>query len=247
MREYVWLNDEPLALLENGQVYYYTNDHLGSAQVLTNQAGEVVWLGHYSPFGQVTVDPASTVGNNLRFDGQYFDAETGLHYNWHRYYDPLTGRYLTPDPIGLEGGINLFVYAGNNPLRFVDPEGLFNNPIAFWYNIYRAAHEQRIWGHQNFPGTGESISSMRHCVVSCMLASEYGVAEARVAGFVNELQGVALHDIPNLRSRINRTTPWAFQFRDIASNECGFACSEKIQCREPKEEVRDACIECCSR
>ncbi len=84
----------------------------------------MVWLGHYSPFGQVTVDPASTVGNNLRFAGQYNDAETGLHYNWHRYYDPITGRYLTPDPIGLDGGINLYVYAGNNPLRFVDPEGL---------------------------------------------------------------------------------------------------------------------------
>jgi len=88
-----------------------------SAQVLTNQAGEVVWLGHYAPFGQV-------IGNNVRFAEQYYDAETGLHYNWHRYYDPLTGRYLTPDPIGLEGGINLYVYAGNNPLRFVDPEGL---------------------------------------------------------------------------------------------------------------------------
>jgi RHS repeat-associated protein len=61
----------------------------------------------------------------LRFPGQYFDEETRLHYNWHRYYDPSTGRYLTPDPIGLGGGINPYVYVQNDPVNLVDPEGLF--------------------------------------------------------------------------------------------------------------------------
>ena len=56
--------------------------------------------------------------------GQYYDAETGLHYNWHRYYDPETGRYLTPDPIGLAGGINPFLYAEANPINNIDPLGL---------------------------------------------------------------------------------------------------------------------------
>jgi RHS repeat-associated protein len=58
------------------------------------------------------------------YPGQYFDAETGLHYNYHRYYDPGTGRYLTPDPIGQAGGINLYPYSNNNPVNWVDPLGL---------------------------------------------------------------------------------------------------------------------------
>ncbi|CAB1070792.1 Rhs-family protein, partial [Olavius algarvensis Delta 1 endosymbiont] len=63
-------------------------------------AGEVVWTAEYEPFGAVDVGSRSGFANNFRFSGQYFDTESGLHYNWHRYYDPKTGRYLTPDPIG---------------------------------------------------------------------------------------------------------------------------------------------------
>ena len=59
----------------------------------------------------------------MSFPGQYYDSETGLHYNYFRYYNPQTGRYITPDPIGLQGGINLWPYAQGNPLKFIDPYG----------------------------------------------------------------------------------------------------------------------------
>ena len=77
----------------------------------------------FRSFGRTQVQ-LGTVQNNLRFPGQYFDAETELHYNWNRFYDPETGRYLSPDPIGLGGGSNLYAYAENDPVNWIDPNGL---------------------------------------------------------------------------------------------------------------------------
>ena len=134
LREYVWLGQEPVALREyelRPGLYYYINDHLGTPQRLITGEGTVVWQAAALPFGRTQVQ-LGTVQNNLRFPGQYFDAETGLHYNWNRYYDPETGRYLSPDPIGLDGGLNLYAYVENDPVNLVDPEGLaaMLNPYA---------------------------------------------------------------------------------------------------------------------
>jgi len=74
--------------------------------------------------------------------GQYFDAETGLHHNYHRYYDPKTGRYITPDPIGLAGGINLYAYTENNPINEIDPFGL--NPVGNFLLKLTKAGSQKI-------------------------------------------------------------------------------------------------------
>jgi len=115
----------PASGTQTAATYYtYQNDHLGTPMKLLNQSGVTVWSATYDAFGRATVDPASTVSNNFRYPGQYYDAETGLHYNWNRYYDPATGRYSTSDPIGLWGGINTYTYVFSNPLKWTDAMGL---------------------------------------------------------------------------------------------------------------------------
>ena len=106
---------------------YYHNDHLGTPLRITDQAGNLIWAADYDPFGKATLqtaaDPALAITSNLRYPGQYFDAETGLHYNDRRYYDPDTGRYLTRDPLGFGGGANPYLYAKHSPVNFSDPTG----------------------------------------------------------------------------------------------------------------------------
>jgi RHS repeat-associated protein len=104
-------------------LYYFHNDHLGTPRVLTDDNQNVVWAASYTPFGEATVTTA-IVTQNLRFPGQYFDQETGLHYNYFRYYDPSTGRYITSDRIGLSDGPNTYAYAYQNPMAVYDPDGL---------------------------------------------------------------------------------------------------------------------------
>jgi RHS repeat-associated protein len=125
MASYIYAGTNRLAMVKpDGSIYYYHNDHLGTPLAMTDSGGNTVWKVAYDPFGKAQVDSASTVINNFRFPGQYYDEETGLHYNWHRYYDPGSGRYLTADPIGMIEESNLYVYVKNNPNTFIDPKGL---------------------------------------------------------------------------------------------------------------------------
>ncbi|WP_308908730.1 RHS repeat-associated core domain-containing protein [Pseudomonas canadensis] len=133
-RSYLYEPDSfrPLALLEGfgpkeTKAYHYQLDHLGTPQELTDPNGEIVWSAHYRAYGEISRLDIGKVDNPLRFQGQYFDQESGLHYNRHRYYNPDIGRYLTPDPVKLAGGINAYQYAPN-PTGWVDPLGLSSCP-----------------------------------------------------------------------------------------------------------------------
>jgi RHS repeat-associated protein len=113
---------------EHVDLRFIHNDHLGTPQVVTDESGQTIWSATYLPFGEATVDEdpdgdSSNYNFNIRFPGQYYDAESGLHYNYYRTYDPSIGRYLESDPIGLLGGLNTFAYVHANPLKFVDPFG----------------------------------------------------------------------------------------------------------------------------
>ena len=114
------------AAASGAPLYFVHAGHLGTPQKLTDAAGAIAWDGVFAPFGE-THAVTGTLAQNLRFPGQYADSESGLSYNWRRYYDPATGRYLQSDPIGLAGGINSYAYVENNPLTNIDPEGLLNS------------------------------------------------------------------------------------------------------------------------
>ncbi|WP_228488200.1 polymorphic toxin type 37 domain-containing protein [Caenimonas koreensis] len=134
----------PIGFYRNGKFFAVHTDHLGTPRLVTDEAKKPVWQLPYSAFGnnkptgvlQATLKPVQALTNqpvllkataavefNLRFPGQYFDAESNLNYNYFRTYAPGNGRYTQPDPIGLDGGENRFGYVGGNPLSYVDPSG----------------------------------------------------------------------------------------------------------------------------
>ncbi|MCA8341231.1 RHS domain-containing protein [Burkholderia cepacia] len=138
-------------------VYYFHNDVSGLPEELTDAGGDLVWQARYKvwgnavqeewvarkplqstpSWGEMLAGPSTSAGmprpQNLRFQGQYLDRETGLHYNTFRYYDPDVGRFINQDPIGLMGGPNLYRYAPN-PVSWIDPWGLTGDDITTLYH-----------------------------------------------------------------------------------------------------------------
>ena len=131
IRRYAYLPDTfaPVQMEDATGVYDVHADHLDTPKFLTDAGQRIVWKAEHLAYGATVPDEdpdgdGTKVAFHFRFPGQYYDQETGLHYNYFRYYDPNTGRYITEDPIGLIGGINLYRYAYSNPIALSDVLGL---------------------------------------------------------------------------------------------------------------------------
>jgi len=153
LKEYVWDDDgRPVAQFAAGVITYLHADHLSTPRFGTDATRAVVWQWGDQTFG--TGPPSGSVTVNLRYAGQYFDQETGLFQNWHRTYDPESGRYLESDPLGISAGLNTFGYVGGNPLRFTDREGLAIDilpDIGFiGYDLYRIVKDNLLGSCGNF-------------------------------------------------------------------------------------------------
>lgn len=127
--EYVYLGDRPVARLRHAAstgpvIDYLHTDQRNAVDAVTDERGAPVWEARLGAYGGLRMLRGQAAAMPLRLSGQYADAETGLHYNVHRYYDPQRGRYLQPDPLGIGAGLNTYAYANGKPLFASDPLGL---------------------------------------------------------------------------------------------------------------------------
>ncbi len=168
--------DEHLAMVRvaDNTYHYYHADGLGSIVAITDKNQQVVESYSYSAFG-VVQEQGNGIANPYRFTGREWDPDAGLYYYRARYYDPKTGRFISEDPIGFAGGINLYRYVGNNPVNFKDPLGLSDMNDLFglgtsiaglannFANLPKSAASAAIWGVDMITNQVGIISSALPC------------------------------------------------------------------------------------
>ena len=189
IREYVYLNGQPLAQIDAGSPEtetYLHPDQLGTPKFGTDSGGTQVWSWAPDAFGIGT--PSGSVTVNLRMPGQYYDAESDIFYNWNRYYNPEIGRYVSSDPIGLAGGINTFLYATANPLLLSDPDGL----LPKWVQDKLSPQDRKNLANNLNEFTGNIFTEEELEELTQFALDTLGLLEARK--FVNVWTGEQLCD-----------------------------------------------------
>ena len=168
---------------------YFHSDQIGTLLEMTDREGQIVWQATYKAWGTIERLTVDDVEQNLRFQGQYFDEETGLHYNTFRYYDPEVERFVTQDPIGLDGGYNLYKYAPD-PIGWIDPLGLCSKALS---------------SNMTKGGTPRPANSAAHHIVgdTAKLAAPARAVLAKHDIHVDDaVNGVFLPNLNNVDSRV---------------------------------------------
>jgi RHS repeat-associated protein len=123
--EHIYMGNMPIGVFKDNQIHFVITDEMETPRAIVNQNGSEVWKWDNTDiYGSNEAVSNNNFTYNLRFAGQYFDNENGLHYNFNRTYDPQTGRYMQSDPIGLSGGDHTYNYVNGNPLNMTDTDGL---------------------------------------------------------------------------------------------------------------------------
>ena len=232
---------EPVYLPER-KIHLYHCDHRGLPLALISEDGNTAWSAEYDEWGnQLNEENPHHLHQPYRMPGQQYDKESGLYYNRHRYYDPLQGRYITPDPIGLRGGWNMYQYP-LNPIQVIDPMGLdaienmtsggliyavsgvpgliaansiTNSAYQFGYDM-----DAIVGGAHN-----GAADAMRHCYLMCRMTKTFGSTIADVIGKNHEAAGD------------RQGQPAKERIMDLKNNTVGIACGDfSAKCS-------DACIE----
>jgi RHS repeat-associated protein len=180
-------------------VYFVRVDHIGRPVFATDAAGAKVWTASYSPFGEVHASTGTPIA--LRFPGQWFQSESGLHQNWMRDYDPTTGRYLQADPLGLVDGASVYGYVKQNPGRWIDPRGergvsgtalggsfgIVTPPVGLSLNTDPRLSPMASWPQYNPIYAPPPEPANQDCKPgTCMLASEVSPEQLERAGMANK-------------------------------------------------------------
>ncbi|MCU6275488.1 RHS domain-containing protein [Morganella morganii] len=175
---------------KQGVFHYFHTDQIGTPREMTDAGGNCLWQGSFYAWGN-TDKQSGELSQPLRFQGQYYDDETGLHYNRYRYYDPDIGRFITQDPIGLYGGNNAYLYA-INPTGWVDPLGLMNNPGGSGLssgNIGKASYDfDKVTKNMTIKTHGAPFTTQTdHRASGSSLAKQVQKAVDKEGGYVNRV------------------------------------------------------------